>query len=295
MARGEKRIVARVWQLFNWSLARGHKGLMVVLIAAGVIAAYDVNRQWAAFPVDHLPSFRDTTCVTWLRAQNLETPLVAWRSGYDAIFTFLDNRVRKFNVEVAYTPLPLPSTIGEIERLRFTSLPEYAMPWFEPEQERLRAQGYMPVASSPIIDGHRCLWRKADALPYAYTVSIDDMMQLNPDAVLDANLVSPVTALERRPDEIALIAPTNMALPLVLTVQEIAYPGWQVEVAGRPAALEVLGGQIAVRVHAVYFAFRPPMLYLGAAITLVSCGICVLILLRSGRKSILNGNLKTLL
>lgn len=257
---------------------------VAALIAACAAAAYDVNRLWGRFPITHLPSYRDSVCVTWLRIHNPDRQLAVWRGGYDTIFTYLDNRVRKFNVEVAYTPLPLPSTIGDLAPLRFTSLPEYAIPWQGNERAWLVSQGYTPVPGSQLLNRQYCLWRKADALPYAYTVPVDVITALGGEP-LNTRHVAPVTALERRPDEIALIGQANARTSVVLTVQELAYPGWQVELDGRPAALEVFGGQIAVRLpqdshtHTIYFAFRPPLFYLGAAITLVTCGICLLILL----------------
>jgi hypothetical protein len=255
------------------------------LAIACALAAYDVNRLWGYFPITQPPSYRDNVCVSWLRAHNPDRQLSVWRGGYDVIFSYLADHVRKFNVEVAYTPLPLPSTIGDLDLLRFNSLPEYGIPYHGGERAWLISQGYTPVSGSQLTERQYCLWRKADALPYAYTIPIDVVMALDGGETLDASHVSPVSALERRPDEIALIASAEGDKPIVLTVQELAYPGWQVELDGTPAVLDVLGGQIAVRLpgdgrpRTVYFAFRPMLFYLGAMITLVTCAVCVLILL----------------
>lgn len=186
--------------------------LVAALIAACAAAAYDVNRLWGYFPITHPPSNRDSVCVTWLRVHNPGSQLAVWRGGYDTIFTYLDNHVRKFNVEVAYTPLPLPSTIGDLAPLRFSSLPEYAIPWHSHERAWLVTQGYLPVPGSQLLDHQYCLWRKADALPYAYTVPVDVVAALDGET-LNVSHVSPVTALERRPDEIALIGQGTPARP----------------------------------------------------------------------------------
>jgi hypothetical protein len=259
--------------------------LVAVVILACATVANDVNQRWGFFPITFPDTNRDNVCVTWLRTYNPGSQLAAWRGGYDAIYTYMDNHVRKFNVEVAYTPLPLSSTIGNLAPLRFTSLPEYGIPWQANERAWLFSQGYMPVPGSQLLNRQYCLWRKADTLPYAYTVPFDYVATLDSHTMLDVRRVSPVTALERRPDEIALIAQSDTESELVLTVQELAYPGWQVELDGQPTALEVLGGQIAVRLpfdgrgHTVYFAFRPSLLYIGAIITLVTCAVCISILL----------------
>ncbi|MBZ0309115.1 MAG: YfhO family protein, partial [Anaerolineae bacterium] len=91
------------------------------------------------------------------------------------------------------------------------------------------------------------------------------------------------------PDRLRLEALSSAAGSRVLVVQQLAHPGWQVSVDGSPAYLESVGGLIGVLLprdsqkHSVEFAYRPPLVYRGGVLTLFTCGVLSLYLLRADR------------
>ncbi|MBN8636837.1 MAG: hypothetical protein J0M07_16035, partial [Anaerolineae bacterium] len=76
--------------------------------------------------------------------------------------------------------------------------------------------------------------------------------------------------------------------PLVLVVQDVAWPGWVVRLDGQPARLESVGQLIGVVVppHSaptVEFAFTTPLLGVGAIISGLTGLFALLYLLRAER------------
>jgi hypothetical protein len=149
-------------------------------------------------------------------------------------------------------------------------------------------------------DQQPCMYEWDGGLPYAYMIepSVVENIAL-PEALKDWNLpydqFIPITALERRADQIALIVPGQRPREMLVAVAERAYPGWTVQVNGQPAALESVGGQIGVRLAPgvdpaqVYFEYRPPLLMLGGVITILASLLCAAYLLlrrnRTGKPS----------
>jgi hypothetical protein len=71
--------------------------------------------------------------------------------------------------------------------------------------------------------------------------------------------------------------------PGQLVLSEINYPGWQVSVDGRPAVLETAQGALrAVELpggsHTVIFSFRPLVVYVGAALSLLGLLVLAIVL-----------------
>jgi hypothetical protein len=85
----------------------------------------------------------------------------------------------------------------------------------------------------------------------------------------------PVAGLNRKPDDIT-VRIEAVSEPTIVTVQERAYPGWQVRLDGHPARLESVGGLVGIVVqpdgaaHAIRFRYRPPLLVLGGVVTLLA-------------------------
>jgi hypothetical protein len=192
---------------------------------------------------------------------------------------------------------PLPATLGKVDLT--LSMPEYAIAQNLGERSFLGYQGYKEIANSPRQENRLpCLYRKANALSYAYTVPVNTIQTLQPVPPLDygkpqpelitipAQATTPITDYIRGLDFIALAAPGSGGEEWVLTLQERAYPGWQVEVDGQPARLESVGGQIGVILplgtepHTVYFAYRPPLLMIGGLITILAAIVSAGYLLR---------------
>jgi hypothetical protein len=257
--------------------------VMVALVGA---IAYQVYGQWKSWGVTEPQLDFEDVCLYWLREREPERPLAVYRVGYEIIDSFLNNRVRLHDIEADYQALPPASTIGQVNLLGV--MPEYAMAWDTDTRHFLIATGYRQVPDTPRgMDGRPCLYRNPNVLSYAFTVSKLDLQSTYSD--LPPELTTPVTALERYPDRIRLWVNGDAMAIQVLTLQEVAFPGWRVTMDGQPARLEVVGGQIGVTLprdesrHEVIFEYRPPLLYQGGAITLAACLFCVPYLLRADR------------
>jgi hypothetical protein len=214
----------------------------------------------------------DETCIAWLRQQYPQGVLTVYREGYDAVLPYVRHEVRLHEIEADFEPLPLPSTLSDpfvVQRW-----PAFGIAWIDSTRLYLQDLGYERMTNSPRpVDRNTCLYRYELALPYAYSLPKDQLTaqgyRLLPDQV---------SALEyhRLPDRIWVQAQSDPQNEQVVTVNELAYPGWRVEVDGRSARLESVGGQLGVVLppdddpQQVYFVYRPTLLYLGGIITLMT-------------------------
>ncbi len=275
----------RRW-LVRWPVRGVQFAVSMALIAASLVAARDVVRKWTEFAglvdVDQL----DTPCLDWLRDHHSDDlALTVYRYNYGLVTPFLDEGIRLANIEADYMPIPLPSTQGVFDWTNL--LPRYGLTWDENIRQFLYNHGYTMLADSPdtFHNQYPCLYVKEDAFPYAFAVS--QMMLLQGQGpTLTSDDVQPVDVYRRLPDRITLVIQSSVE-PLVLTVQERAYPGWQVIVDGQRTKLESVGGLIGVVLpddgnwHTVLFRYRPPLLFLGSAITLVTAAFVTLYLVRA--------------
>jgi hypothetical protein len=257
--------------------------LLMSLGGASLYAAYLVNQRWGeTAPLTGINIY-DGSCIDWLRDQFPDRELTVEVLGYSAITTFMDNRVRDYTIEADYVPLPLPSTIRNVY-LVGNSLPEFTMAWVPETRRFARQLGYHPMLNSPRFVDHHCIWRKELVLPYAYSIPYlrlrDQIDTIPPEEV------TPVTRFTRLPDTITLQVTSEPNSPLVVTIQEVAYPGWEVLLDGEHERLEVVGGQVGFVLpadgepHEIIFRYRPPLLYVGGMITLLTWLVCVGYLLR---------------
>jgi uncharacterized membrane protein YfhO len=75
----------------------------------------------------------------------------------------------------------------------------------------------------------------------------------------------------------------------VLIVQESAYPGWQVRVDGQRVRLEVVDGLVGVAIprgeatYTVEFVYRPPLVMVGGALSIITALVLMGYLLRADR------------
>ncbi|MBL8154369.1 MAG: hypothetical protein JNM70_09310 [Anaerolineae bacterium] len=262
-----------------------------LLLGMSSLAVYDVNRQWRLFD-DTLqePLLLPQMCLDWLRQQHPGEQLTVWQQNYHTIIPFLRLGIRTWNVQADFEIVPDPSTVGNPELNLNLARPRYAMPEpiFRPVMTYNR---YRTMPNSPQgEDQEPCMYEWDGGLPYAYMIepSVVENIAL-PEALKDWNLpydqFIPITALERRADQIALIVPGQRPREMLVAVAERAYPGWTVQVNGQPAALESVGGQIGVRLAPgvdpvqVYFEYRPPLLMLGGVITILASLLCAAYLL----------------
>ncbi len=254
--------------------------IMSVVALAAIVPVFTAAREYTQTrPLNP----HESVCLGWLRMQYPSRELAVWRFGYEVTTPFLDNRIRQVDIEADYAALPMAWTIGQIDLTQ--SPAEFGIDWFEDDAATLEERGYRPVVDSLRSMGHSCLYRLPDALPYAYSIPLETIGSVSGEA-LDARLTTPLTSVQRYPDRIRVYSAADSARALVVTLQERAYPGWQVEVDGRPAQLESVGGQVGVvlppgdAIHAITFAYRPPLFFVGGGITLASALICAGYLLR---------------
>ena len=87
---------------------------------------------------------------------------------------------------------------------------------------------------------------------------------VQPEEAAAENVFEPATILERRPNQIRVVAEG----PGLLVLSEIAYPGWQVSVDGIPSQLQtpfdlLRGVQLSPGQHEIRFSFHPSKVYQG--------------------------------
>lgn len=269
--------------------------LASILLFLGGYAAYQLNAQWSNFNTNSETNTRDAACLGWLRQQRPHDQLTVYRWGYNTVTPFIDNEIRLPKVEADYFPEPIKSTLGRFKLIDYGISGEYGVAWFPKDRVGLSFEGYRTVPESPILaDGHNCLWRDPYQLPYAYALPLGELAVLRADQTITFDMITPIQHLNRWPDRIAFRIQGNRTRRLVVTLQEVAYPGWMVEVDGKSARLESVGGQIGViipagaQTHTVFFAYRPPLFFLGAAITLITAAISIAYLLHLDRWRIFN-------
>ncbi len=263
-------------------------GLALGLVFASGAAARQVNAQWRDFAGTIGVNVYDDICLSWLRARFPAQELTVYRPGYDAVIPFLTHKIRLFNVEADYFPRPRLWTVGNFDLTQ--SPPAYGLVWDDPGRLVMRQAGYVPIPDSPQpVDEHHCLWQRvAPTLSYAYAIPLG-VIQTLIASELDPALTTPVAIRDRAPDTVVLGVQADDQSPLVITAQERAYPGWLVRVDGEPAPLESVGGQIGVilppdgQPHEVVLAYRPPLVYLGGLLTLLTWAFCILYLLGADR------------
>jgi hypothetical protein len=194
--------------------------------------------------------------------------------------------VRTAHIAADYRPEGIAPTIYPYSLL--DTIPEYFLPYIDEERNIARSLGYQPMDDSPhTIDDKPCLWQNPGVLSYAFSAPRSTFQFASEH--LPPETTTPITSFERHEDRIALAVTSIESEPLVVVVQELAWPGWQVTVDGAPAKLESVGELIGVVLppgttpHYIVFQYIPPLFILGGFITLLTALICILYLLRADR------------
>jgi hypothetical protein len=267
----------------------GVQVLLMVLIAGTTWAAgTQVVAQWPVYAgTAHYGGFKEDECIEWLRDRYPDRYLSAWTLDYGETEVYMLNNVRHANIAADFYVTGVPPTLfhGNLTTLD----PEFGIPWTDNDRSFLREHGYEPVLASPTPyePENHCIWRKSDAFSYAFTIPMSDLEAQSETPPVEST--NPVTNIVRYPDQIGLAVQASPDDSLVVTVQEVSYPGWMVQVDGASAQLESVGGLIGVVIpagsgqHLVYFAYRPPLFFIGAVITLIAWVICIAYLLRLDR------------
>ncbi len=289
-----ERFWKRVRPLMRWPSL--HSGLVALTFVVSLGAGWQIISQWRDYQPAPYGLFMEDDCITWLRQEYPDKYLTVWTMGYSILSTYTVNEVRHFNRGGDYMPLGSPSTLfkGDLMRLQ----PQYALAWDDKERETVRSLGYQQMTTSPRLDSdYYCVWEKPGTVPYAFTLPLPVIESLGgtlpvemttTGQVLTAVVPTPVTRLTAAPGHIGLMVEASDD-PLVLAVQEVAYPGWTVEVDYQPAKLESVGGLIGVVLppgrgtHVIYFIYIPLLVYVGAVVTVLSALLCIAYLLRLDR------------
>lgn len=262
--------------------------LAVGLIVASGVASEQVLEKWHVFGTGVQPEVQPVdTCLAWLRKTNPDAPLAAWTKDYSEMTAYLKYGVRHFNILTDfYKPSPIQSTLYMNNISEYP--PQYAQTWGDWDYSWMTALGYKPSDDIPLDSQHRpCFYTRDSYYPYAFEISKDVLTQ--PDEKLDPSQTTTITTYKRNYDWIALVVGGNQDSDQVVAIQELAFPGWTVQVNGAPAKLDVVGGVVAVVLPAgttqynILFQYRPSEFFIGAAITLITWLICVAFLLRAER------------
>ncbi len=278
-----------------------------VVLVATLIAGADVNDQWYKMDKIVTEMYAETNaCITWLRSQYPDRELAVWQQQYLDITTYLNNRVRTWSIGADFEMLAQPNTIGNPHLDLNKVLPQFAIIGPAAQLKPVLQDGYQMMADSPPSrEVRHCLYEQTNAtLPYAYSVSraaLEAMNQPITDPSVEVTAFSPVPLFERRGDQVALVVTAKRTVPTIIGVQEKAYPGWRVEVDGKAAPLESVGGQIGVLLPAgdqplqIYFVYDPVLPVIGGWLTLITSVVCIGYLVTDRRKpkSAANDSLST--
>jgi hypothetical protein len=263
--------------------------LMIVLTTTSLLASWHVIATWTAFGGTGHEDVVTNKCISWLRQQYPTKELSVYSVTYYSIYTYLRHHVRHAHISADYQLHGLPPTILSSSLL--DTAPEFFVPniqYFRDERNYAESLGYQPVNDSPLLASNTpCLWRKSDVLSYAFSAPMSTFKTVADQ--LSVSSTVPITSLERHPDRIALVVTGIQSEPLVVTVQELAWPGWQVSVDGSPAKLESVGELIGVVLptgtipHYIVFQYVPPLFIVGGIITLFTILVCILYLFHADR------------
>ena len=271
--------------------------LAAALVVTTGFASYDVvsrwHDNWGTYflnPEDEWENY----CITWLRQHYPDQQLSVWTLSYHNIYTYYRNEVRHgFVGSDFYHAQPIPSTIfnGNLVPRSFGPselLPEFALGGPHFDANWLKVNGYvaLPGSADPFSsDRAPCVYRRDNAYSYAFWITRRDL-KANAN-FLPPSAITPITTFVRDYDRIALLAQAKSDADVVVAVQELAYPGWTVQIDGHSAKLELVGGLIGTvlpfdgKQHLVFFQYLPIDFFVGAAITLITAIGCILYLLRA--------------
>ena len=125
------------------------------------------------------------------------------------------------------------------------------------------------------------LWRRDDALPFAFAA--------DPDGPITWQTVAGQPARLDGPNRVIVTADVNAAgRRLVVLVSD--YPGWQLWVDGERAAVEPLNGYLGAALrpgaHTYTFVFRPTSAYVGMGVSGLALVLCLALPARRGLRGI---------
>ncbi|MBN1201039.1 MAG: hypothetical protein JXJ20_04205 [Anaerolineae bacterium] len=274
-----------------WGMRVGQAGLALLLIGVSLIAARQVILQWYTFSGVENVNAVDYQCLEWLRTVRPNEELSVYRHGYDIVTAFLETNIRLYNIEADYFPLAEPSTTGTYDLT--ATLPEYGIAWNNDQRTWLTSNNFSVVEASPApYDEYNCLYENKNAYSYAFTAS-ESVLSAKGYVPTPESTVPVTTIKTHLPDRIVLWVRSE-SNPIVVAVQERAYPGWEVRVDGKKAKLQSVGGLIGVILpaegysnwHTIRFTYRPVWFFRGSVLTMLTAVFCAVYLLDTNRTTI---------
>ncbi|MBN2678578.1 MAG: YfhO family protein, partial [Anaerolineaceae bacterium] len=218
---------------------------------------------------------------------------------YDTFFDFRDFRMDGKWDALANAVLPNTNLYGGLSSLNnfdplIPRLYNQLLTWldFDDEEDHSDLLHYVGLTLVEIVEGEGgrsqfesfsgCLrFRWADCQLY---VRADCLREMAPGSTEQSfNKEAEIVVIEERPDKLTLrvVTPAHGWL----TVYDLYYPGWQVQVDDRAAKLERIeiffrGVELEAGEHIVFLNYQPPSFFIGFVITLGSLILMVVLWIR---------------
>ena len=239
----------------------GFNLLAALLLAAALINVYRVNQPFATNP--HPRNANARAALTWLRRE--DPSLYYTNAGGTAIYW--DWMAYAYELEMPVLNFRYNRGVRAMDAQYgpdspFNAQPKYilaAVPHTPPEP-----------ATRLMTFNEVTLWRRDDALPFAFAADLDEPIAWQTVAGQPARLDGPnrlvVEGTASRADQ-----------HLVALVSD--YPGWRLRIDGEPAAIAPVNGYLGAAMlpghHTYVFAFQPVSAYVGMAISGLALLACI--------------------
>jgi hypothetical protein len=258
--------------------------MLVVISIGGGVAALSTQSNWGRLGRLDRTGLMESPGVAWLRLEHPHDFLPIYTERFYEYFMHWVTLSRASFGNPDYYPKGERSTLGA--PLMMPDLPEWAVGIDSAYTYGLEQKGFTPVVGAPTLFNKLSVWRSLKQPTYAFLVRLGRLRgELKP---LTRDETIPVSYYHR----IESVAVPVAGYPpgSVLVVQEVAYPGWEVEIDGRPATLESVGELLGVvlpdapadgRTITVEFFYRPRELVLGAVSTVLAALMIAMYLLRA--------------
>ncbi|MBL8131013.1 MAG: hypothetical protein JNL42_04080 [Anaerolineae bacterium] len=267
------------------------------IIGMGVFATVDPLENYARHTQVRRDGGAIEDCVVWLRAHYPEPmQTVHVRDSY-VLTAFVREKVRFSHRNMSFIPSGMTPTVYPFDLRNHYS--RFLIAWEVADRAYWRERGYRVIPGSPEFrPGVPCLMEYRDALPYAFAMPVaaaithvppEDPLPSVQTRGLTAGDVIALPHVQHDNDVIRLTVQPLTDEAVVVVVSELAWRGWRVTIDGQPARLESFGQLLGVVLSSgsepahIEFRYDPPLLKVGAAITLASALMIALYMLRAER------------
>ena len=257
------------------------------LIGAGA-AGLDIVQNWGRMAGVE-PTFTfERPLVYYLRERFPNRFLQVWTGGFFVYLPFYETLTRASFGNPDYRPDPVDPTLGTREAMRFP--PEFGVGVDGFFMNWVISNGFRVIPETiEMFSGAEWVWEQPEAPSYVFAVHYNDLVeQATPLTRYEA---LPIDTYSHHIDWIH-VSLGDYTPGFILVAQEVAFPGWEVEINGQPAQLESVGGLIGVRLPDkapgapptdVIFRYAPRLLYASGWLTIASVGVFAVYALRLDR------------